>query len=333
MHCRRAPRRAQSPGASRVRTDPRPDSRRDDYGFRQHSGTLSSLGWSDVGTTSDQKWREVYESQIDLIDRVVRSVCRRNGLSADEAEEFRSEVHLKLIETDHAVFRAFDGRSSLKTYLTVVVQRMMLDFRTSRWGKWRPSEAARRLGPDAVRLETVMIRDGMAFSEAVELLRTNHGCRSSRDELYAMTLAFPVRTGRASQREVAIERVDAPAVQPDDAPELHESVRQLSTALRNELDRMESEERLILEMLYIQGHKISVIARVLSLDQKTLYRTVTKLQDRLRSSLERKGVTWGAVEPLLDGSSTSLDLEELFRACPSTLHETGARSAPGGQSQ
>ena len=89
-----------------------------------------------------------YESrflaQLDTVDRVVAFVCRRHRLSPDESDDFRSVARVKLLEHDYAILRAFEGRSSIQTYLTVVIQRLFLDYRISAWGKWRPSAEARR---------------------------------------------------------------------------------------------------------------------------------------------------------------------------------------------
>ena len=66
-----------------------------------------------------------------LVLRLVRSVARRRRLSADDAEELRSLVLLKLVENDFAVGRKFEGRSSLATYLTKVIWRVWLDRRNA----------------------------------------------------------------------------------------------------------------------------------------------------------------------------------------------------------
>ena len=50
----------------------------------------------------------------------------------------------------------FEGRSQLRTYLITVVQRHFLDDRNARWGKWRPSSIARRIGPIAVLLDLLV---------------------------------------------------------------------------------------------------------------------------------------------------------------------------------
>ena len=58
-----------------------------------------------------------------VIDQVVQFIGRRHRLPADAIEELQSAVHLKMIDNDYEVLRKFEGRSSIRTYLTAVVQR------------------------------------------------------------------------------------------------------------------------------------------------------------------------------------------------------------------
>ena len=113
-------------------------------------------------------------ANLPVIDDVTAKVCRRHRLSAAESDDFQSDVHLHFIERNYEVLRRFEGRSSLTTYITVVVQRLFLDRRNRLWGKWRPSAEARRLGPTAILLERLVARDGWSAEQALETLRVNH---------------------------------------------------------------------------------------------------------------------------------------------------------------
>src|SRR5690349_6000638 len=113
-----------------------------------------------------QTGEAIFASQLDLIERVIRRVCVSRHLSAADADDFASHARLRLIENDYAILGQFQGRSSLATFLTVVVQRLFLDFRTSEWGKWRSSAEAVRSGSVAVLLERLVVRDGYSFDEA-----------------------------------------------------------------------------------------------------------------------------------------------------------------------
>jgi|SRR5438876_9252438 len=84
----------------------------------------------------------VFLSQLDLIERVIAFVCARQHVASTDADDFSSFVKLKFVENDYALLAKFEGRSSLRTFLTVVIQRLFLDHRITAWGKWRPSATA-----------------------------------------------------------------------------------------------------------------------------------------------------------------------------------------------
>jgi hypothetical protein len=107
---------------------------------------------------------------LPLVESVVSDVARRQRVRGDELAEFRSLAYLKLIDHDYEALRRFRGHSSLRTYLTVVLQRVLLDHRNRQWGRWRPSAGAQRLGSAAVQLERLVTRDGLTPQEAVAAL-------------------------------------------------------------------------------------------------------------------------------------------------------------------
>src|SRR5688572_17606417 len=146
-------------------------------------------------------------AHLALIERVVSFVVRRYHANPEDAEDFASHVRLKMVEDDYAVIRKFKGQSSLRTYLTVVVSRLFLDYRTSAWGKWRPSAEARRAGPVAVLFEQLLVRDEQTFEEAYETLRTNHAVTMTRDELERLAARLPIRPRRRFESDDALEGV------------------------------------------------------------------------------------------------------------------------------
>src|SRR2546422_722024 len=139
---------------------------------------------------------QLFLSELTLIERVIAWVCVRRCLRGAEAEDFGSTVKLRLIENDYAILGRFEGRSSLKTYMTVVVHRLYLDYQTQRFGKWRPSAEARRLGPVALRLEALLYRDGLTFEEARGVLQTDFQVAESREALHELSLKLPRRISR-----------------------------------------------------------------------------------------------------------------------------------------
>lgn len=237
---------------------------------------------------------ELYVANIDLIERTIASVCRRQQLFGADAEDFAGIVRLHLIEDNYAVLRQFEGRSSLVSYLTVVITRQFQDWRNSRWGKWRPSVEARRLGETAVRLETLTVRDGMSLDEAHEVLRTHYHVRDSRAALEVMAQRFPVRHKRLFVDDSAMEMMAAPAADAEALARAAESAavaQEASAALADALRTLPPQDRLILKMRFRDNQQVAEIAKSLQVEAKPLYRRFEKLLQSLRASLEEAGLT------------------------------------------
>ncbi|MEO6239519.1 MAG: hypothetical protein ABIQ52_21185 [Vicinamibacterales bacterium] len=105
-----------------------------------------------------------------LVRAIVCATARRSRLTESDREDFESFVWTRLIARNFHVLRSFGQRSSLRTYLTIVVRRMLLDYRDAKWGKWRPSADARRRGASAVAFERLVNRDGLAANIAAARL-------------------------------------------------------------------------------------------------------------------------------------------------------------------
>lgn len=237
---------------------------------------------------------EIYLAHADLIERALATVCRRHSLYGADAEDFSSTARLHLIEDDYAVIRQFQGRSSLPSYLIVVITRQFQDWRNARWGKWRPSAEARRLGDVAVRLETLTVRDGLSLDEARELLRARHQVNESRAALEALAARFPRRYKRSFVNDGAVEAIAAPAGSAEDRAMEAEAVlaaRRATETLAAAVRGLAAQDRVMLRMRFEDNSSISDIARALRLEAKPLYRHMEKLLAGLRRSLEAAGLT------------------------------------------
>jgi RNA polymerase sigma factor for flagellar operon FliA len=238
-------------------------------------------------------FEHLYHRHASLIDRVIAFVCRRHRVAAADADDFAGVVRLKLVQDDYLILRKFEERSSLQTYLTSVIIRLYQDYRVAQWGKWRPSAEARRTGPIAIRLETLMQRDGLSFDEAYETLRTNYAVDVPREELFAMSLRSPRRTTRRTFQDDGLESVPAEGGDGDEALRYDASQMQAARAaqaLHCAIDRLPPEDRLIVRMRFADAFSVADIARTLGVDQKPLYRRLDRLMSDLRGSLEAAGI-------------------------------------------
>jgi len=269
-----------------------------------------------AGNPEPGSGESLFLSQLDTIERALAFISSRYRLSAEDREEFASYAKLKLIEDDYAVLRKFQGRSSARTYLAIVLGRLYLDFRTQQWGRWRPSAEATRQGPVAVLFERLTIRDGHGFDDACELMRAQHGVDMTREELSALASRLPARVKRRFDTVDAL--VDMPADGADADQDVAEREREaaaarVSAALRQALAGVDAQDRLILAMRFEDGRTVADIAATLRLDQRSLYTRVNRLLAQLRDALESAGVDAGAVvdmmeRPTVDPAAGSLKL-------------------------
>jgi RNA polymerase sigma factor (sigma-70 family) len=240
--------------------------------------------------------------QLDWIERVGASICKRSGVASEEASEFVSAVRLRLIENDYAVLRKFRGESSIRTFLAVVIASFFRDYRVAKWGRWRPSAEARRAGRVAVRLETLIMRDHHSLVEAGELLRSAGETALTNRELGQLLMRLPRRAARPV--EVGSEALDLTA-DPSGAGEIVEADEMDAarlTALRaldQAIGRLSSEDQVILRLRYWEGLGVSDIARALRVPQKPLYRRLERTTSTLRDYLAANGISDVMVREIL----------------------------------
>lgn len=242
-----------------------------------------------TGTPVD--YQQLLVQHLALVDRLVQFVARRHRLSVNDAEEFGSVVRYKLVESNFAILRKFEGRSSLGTYLTIVIERLCLDFCVAKWGKWRPSALARRIGPVALLLEQLVHRDGVTFDEAVGTLQTNHGVSESREQLHAIYLQLPPRAPRGLSVDHA-GRDAALAAEADSIDQVDDraAFARVEAALAAAVATLNDEDRLILKLRFEDSRTVTQIAALLRLPAKPLYRRLERIMATLRVELERRGI-------------------------------------------
>ena len=278
--------------------------------------TVASTMSIDTPSEHDtRKARSRFEAHLGTIDRILRRLSARYALGEDDEAAFRSETMIALIDNDYAVIRAFRGRSSLTTYLTVVVRRRLQDFCNRRWGRWRPSVAARRLGHEAVQLETLIARDGLTVDEAVSYLACRSDVTCSSEALMAMAMRLPVRQPRGMARYGSPDREAGTATADArlEAAARAVLIDRVGRSLERGLRRLSPDDRLLLELRFIDGWTIQRVARYLQVPSRPLYRRYRVLLRDLRRGLESDGLVWSEVHALFGDAPPDL-LGRLRRA-------------------
>lgn len=269
-------------------------------------------------------YQKLLLQHLELIDRVVQYIARKHHLQATDAEEFSSIVRYKLIDRDFAILRKFQGRSNLATYLTTVIERLYLDFCIQRWGKWRPSAAARRLGAVATLLEQLIVRDGLTFEEAVGTLQTNHGVTESREQLHGLLVQLPMRVSRRTSGEEELALVPAHGSDADisvDHSEDSQVVDRVEAALARAIDALPPQDQLIIRLRFLDNLPVAQIGRALAIDFKVLYRRLEQIMKALRAQLQQEGIDHTHIERIV--GHPALTVADVLPPVTQTSSENG----------
>lgn len=255
---------------------------------------------------------EVLQANLRLIEGIVERVCRRAHVYGADADDFAATVKLKLVEDDYAVLRNHQGRSSLATYLRIIIERWFADETIRDHGRWHPSTEAMRVGSAGVLLETLVRRDRRSLEDALPLVRAVDDSLTLKD-LEAMLLRFPQRRPRMHVTDLDSAPPDAlRASGGADAELLQAEARDVSAratrVIRAALGALSVEDRTIVRMRFDESVSIADISRMLRLPQRPLYRRIESLLAKLRGQLTGEGIDASAIAGVLE-SRASDDLD------------------------
>ncbi|MCU1245215.1 MAG: polymerase sigma factor, sigma-70 family, partial [Acidobacteria bacterium] len=201
-------------------------------------------------------------------------------------------------------------RSSLATYITIVVRRLLVDQRRAE-GRWYSSAEAQRRGEAAMALERLMRRDHRSLDEAIAIAGAEHPDLTTQ-QLREMAAALPERAART--RMVAIaegdeERFPARSAADDlvSALDLQDRSDRASRVMRAALATLAAEDRVVLRLRFGKGASIADVARALDVAQRPLYRRIEALLARLRRALEEAGIDAKSVVDLIGTPEERLD--------------------------
>jgi RNA polymerase sigma factor for flagellar operon FliA len=229
---------------------------------------------------------------LPMICEIVRSVCALKRVAQEEREEFESFTLAVFLRNNCRALEKYRGDGPLAGYLRAVIGRLLLDYRTRKWGKWRPSAEARRLGRAAVELERLIERDGFTRWEAVRHLRINLGVPRSERELFELAEQLPNRPIRRFEGEEALSGLPGSSREGERTDRCVEGevVSLVRTALRRAVDELGPEEKRLIAQHFRDGLSVADIARRSGANQRRLYRRLATILRGLRRRLELLGI-------------------------------------------
>lgn len=247
--------------------------------------------------------QELLRENLPLVERICARLCRRAGVFGPDAEDFASGAKLALMENDYEILRGYEGRSSLATFLTVVLQRMLADELMRTIGRWRPSAEARRLGEAAVMIETLVLRDRRPLEDVLPVVR-GIDPSMTRERMESVLARLPDRTPRP--RAVEIESVPSMRFVASDgaddrvlAADARRMAGHAAAVVRDTMRAWKTEDRALIRMRFGSGLSVADVSRILRLPQRPLYRRQEALLDQLRHALGAAGVDASSLPELI----------------------------------
>ncbi len=269
------------------------------------SGSSGGVGCS-ASPLSAMNPRELFESSLSTIDRIVATVCRRAHIRGADAEDFASSVRVGLLENDCAILRKYEGRSSLTAYLTVVISRMLSDERIQALGRWYASNEATRLGPAAVLLETLLRRDRRSLEEALPIVSSAYP-EITRAEAERIADRLPERNPRP--RFVELDDAELPAIEAaetaDESMLMAEKLRlsaRTARVVRETLAAFSLEDRTLVRLHFGSSMSIADVSRMMRLPQRPLYRRLERSLAMFRSALLEADIDASSVYELISSA-------------------------------
>jgi RNA polymerase sigma factor (sigma-70 family) len=248
---------------------------------------------------------EILLENLPLVAQIIKTVCRGRGMDLAQTEEFAGFVHLRLVEDDYAIVRAFQGRSAFGTFLTTVIGRLLNDYRNHEWGKWHASAEAKRLGEVAIELERMVVRDRRTPQEAFTVLHSRFPT-VSKESLEDFAARIPSRQRR---QFVGLENRPEQETTDNDQIEGREIATRVSSVVCGFIEGLPKEDRLLLQLRFEHDMPVPQIARSLQEDTQLLYRRLRKHFAGLREALRDAGISAADVTRLIGSDDVLLDFD------------------------
>lgn len=253
----------------------------------------------------------LFQRYLPQINQALAKVRRRQHMTEDEFDDFRGDIHLRLLENDAAVLREYRGQAGLVTYLVGVMTNHLRNRRNKTWGKWRPCRASEQAGAHVVFLEQLIVRDGLSHAAARRRLENERGMTLGDAEFDRLVALFVGKNRRHETDPAVLEETADTLPDPEaqllaDENAVHRAT--LNHLLRQALSRLTKQERLWLRLRYASGFKIKAIAKSMNLTPRSLYSRFEQLNRRLRGSLEAAGLSHQDVIQVIDEAGYPLNI-------------------------
>lgn len=249
--------------------------------------------------------KRLFVSNLTVTNKIIEKYCRMHNVRGNEVDDCRSYVYEKLIDNDYKKIREFKGNSSYKTFITVVITRILIDRKRLSSRKWKPSKKAIEIGKEAVILEELVYCKDCSFEEAYNILTTNHNIPIDRDKAYEIVTQLQgrnIRRKRHKKVEIDENGYGIHSISPEEAAIDEENLKikeQLYIIIKEMHESLSNEERLLLKMRFEDDISISKIARILKMNRSDVDKKLKAIIRRFKDKILTKGISIDSIRDIL----------------------------------
>ncbi|QOX79865.1 sigma-70 family RNA polymerase sigma factor [Trichlorobacter lovleyi] len=208
-----------------------------------------------------------------------------------------------LQQDDYRRLREFKGNSSITTYLTAIISRLVVDIIRSRTGRNRAKERAERFGETGRRLYELVIQQGHCVADVVAILQTSHNISSTQEQLQAM---LDEMQGRSTRHQTDTDHetawsdsgvlVSIQRSTPEQKVVDQQLERKRKELLKQVLDGMNAEDKLLIRLRFPLDEDTdpldnSTVAKMLGLNQQEVERRTRRILTTCRELLLKQGIS------------------------------------------
>jgi RNA polymerase sigma factor (sigma-70 family) len=250
---------------------------------------------------------------FDVIKHAACKVAYGFGYSPEDTEDFCQAAQVYLLEKPQILeeFRGGDEDAcTLTGYLVGVLRNYALDLYRHLVGKWHSSAKAKRLGPEAEFLEALRYRDHLEPELAMSKLLTRYP-GLTRQKALELDEQLKSRGLREWVGDGPLERIAASS-HADEGLEQHELQkieRRVQQALKEALDELPVDDRVMVRAIFGKGQSIKDFAQFQGIRQRQMYSRFDRVRAALRKRLESQGITAEDTIRIVGWSDSALQLD------------------------
>ncbi|MGE0918346.1 sigma-70 family RNA polymerase sigma factor [Trichlorobacter lovleyi] len=224
-----------------------------------------------------------------------------------DKDELFVQVLDHLQEDDYRRLREFKGTSSITTYLTAIISRLVVDIVRSRTGRNRAKERAERFGELGRRTYELVVQARHTISETVEILQINYGMIADAGQLQAIlgemqgrNSRYPSDTDHETAWNDSGELVSIQRDTPEQKLADKQQDKKRKEVLKQVLDSMTAEDKLLVRLRFPLDDATDpldaiTVAKMLGLNQQEVERRTRRVLTTCRELLLKQGVSLDAL--------------------------------------